>query len=91
MKKNYIIDHFSIKTKTSESYVFSTLDNVKEVAKKQDTEEIKSKKSINGFNSIFAVSSIKMAKEYYAEFKKSLALKNSINILIWSKWRRWSN
>ena len=74
---NYIIDHFSTKTKTSESYVFSTLDNVKEVAKKQDAEEIKSKKSINGFNSIFAVSSIKMAKEYYAEFKEQLTLKNS--------------
>lgn len=74
---NYIIDHFSIKTKTSESYVYSTLDNVIDVAKRQDTEEIKTKKNINGFNSIFAVSSIKMAKEYYAEFKKALALKNS--------------
>ena len=74
---NYIIDHFSTKTKTSESYVYSTLDNVIDVAKKHNTEEIKSKKSINGFNSIFAVSSIKMAKEYYAEFKKELALKNS--------------
>ena len=31
---NYIVDHFSVKTKTSESYVFSTLDNVVEVAKK---------------------------------------------------------
>ncbi len=77
MITEYIIDHFSTKTKTSESYVYSTLDNVVAVAKKQDSEEIKSKKSINGFNSIFAVSSIKMAKEYYAEFKKSLALKNS--------------
>ncbi len=74
---NYIIDHFSIKTKTSESYVYSTLDNVIDVAKKQDTEEIKSKKNINGFNSIFAVSSIKMAKEYYTEFKQNLSLKNS--------------
>ena len=73
----YIIEHFSTKTKTSESYVYSTLDNVIEVAKRQDTEEIKSKKNINGFNSIFAVSSIKMAKEYYTEFKKALALKNS--------------
>lgn len=74
---NYIIDHFSIKTKTSESYVYSTLDNIIDVAKKQDTEEIKSKKNINGFNSIFAVSSIKMAKEYYTEFKQNLSLKNS--------------
>ena len=74
---NYIIDHFSTKTKTSESYVYSTLDNVIDVAKKQDTIEVKSKKNINGFNSIFAVSSIKMAKEYYAEFKEALALKNS--------------
>ena len=73
----YIIEHFSTKTKTSESYVYSTLDNVIEVAKRQDTEEIKSKKNINGFNSIFAVSNIKMAKEYYAEFKKALAFKNS--------------
>ncbi|MBO5375598.1 MAG: type I restriction endonuclease subunit R [Bacilli bacterium] len=66
---DYIIKHFSTKTKTSESYIYSTLDNVVEVAKKQDTQENKSKKSINGFNSIFAVSSIKMAKEYYEEFK----------------------
>lgn len=74
---DYIIDHFSIKTKTSESYVYSVLDNVKEVAIKRDTEEIRSKKSVNGFNSIFAVSSIKMAKEYYSEFKKELEVRNS--------------
>lgn len=77
MITDYIIEHFSTKTKTSESYVYSTLDNVIDVAKKQNTEEIKSKKNINGFNSIFAVSSIKMAKEYYAEFKKQLEYKNS--------------
>ena len=74
---NYIIDHFSTKTKTSESYVYSTLDNVIDVAKKNNIEEIKSKKNINGFNSIFAVSSIKMAKEYYSEFKKQLEFKKS--------------
>ena len=74
---NYIVEHFSTKTKTSESYVYSTLDNVIDVAKKQSTAEIKTKKNINGFNSIFAVSSIKMAKEYYSEFKKVLASKNS--------------
>lgn len=74
---DYIIEHFSTKTKTLESYVYSTLDNVVGVAKKQNTKEIKSKKNINGFNSIFAVSNIKMAKEYYAEFKKMLSIKNS--------------
>lgn len=74
---NYILDYFSIKTKTSEAYVYSTLDNVVDVAKKQDIGEIKSKKYINGFNSIFAVSSIKMAKEYYAQFKKELSVRNS--------------
>lgn len=74
---NYIIEHFSTKTKTNESYVYSTLDNVVDVAKKQSTEEIKTKKNINGFNSIFAVSSIKMAKEYYIEFKKVQELNNS--------------
>lgn len=73
----YIIEHFSTKTKTNESYVYSTLDNVVDVAKKQSTEEIKTKKNINGFNSIFAVSSIKMAKEYYTEFKKVQELNNS--------------
>ena len=65
----YIIKSFSTKTKTSESYVYSTLDNVVAVAKKQDTKEIKSKKNINGFNSIFAVANIRMAKQYYEEFK----------------------
>ena len=74
---DYIINHFSTKTKTSESYIYSTLDNVVEVAKKQDTQENKSKKSINGFNSIFAVSNIKMAKEYYEEFKKQQEQLNS--------------
>ena len=74
---NYIINHFSTKTKTNESYLYSTLDNVIAVAKKQNTEEIKTKKNVNGFNSIFAVSSIKMAKEYYNEFKKLLSLNNS--------------
>ena len=34
-------------------------------------------KRLNGFNSIFAVSSIPVAKKYYYEFKKQLAEKNS--------------
>ena len=68
---NYIIDHFSTKTKTNESYVHNALNNVIEVAKNNKTKEDKSKRNINGFNSIFAVSSIEMAKNYYESFKNN--------------------
>jgi len=67
---NYIIDNFAIKTKTNESYVYSSLDNVKEIAKSHKIEEITSKKNVNGFNSILATSSIDSAKVYYEAFKK---------------------
>lgn len=68
---NYIIDHFSTKTKTNENYVHSALNNVVEVAKNNKKAEIKEKRNINGFNSIFAVSSIEMAKKYYESFKNA--------------------
>ena len=67
----YIIEHFSTKTKNDESYVFNTLENVVEVAKNRDAKQIKCKSNIKGFNSIFAVSNIKMAKKFYNEFKKN--------------------
>ncbi|MBQ6285580.1 MAG: type I restriction endonuclease subunit R [Bacilli bacterium] len=67
---DYIIKHFSTKTKTNESYLHSSLDNVVDVAKRKGIKEIKSKKNVNGFNSIFATSNIQMAKEYYEEFKR---------------------
>lgn len=80
---DYIIKHFSTKTKTNESYVFSTLNNVVEVAKKRDTKENKSKKNINGFNSIFAVANIPMAKEYYEEFQKQqVQLKTNLKVAL---------
>ena len=41
--------------------------------KQQMVEEIKQKQRISGFNSIFAVSSVPMAKLYYQEFKKQMA------------------
>jgi type I restriction enzyme R subunit len=68
----YIIDHFPIKTKTNESYVFNSLDNVVAVAKSNKAKEIKQKRNINGFNSIFAVASIDMAKAYYEAFKSNV-------------------
>lgn len=70
----YILDHFDHKTKRNTGfYTFSKLSNISEVAKKQDTKEEKLKVKLNGFNSIFAVSSIEAAKLYYMEFKKQMA------------------
>ncbi len=48
--------------------------NISEVAsgKNGAVEEIKQKQRINGFNSIFAVASVPMAKLYYHEFKKQM-------------------
>lgn len=68
---NYIVEHFPIKTKTSESYVFNSLANIVEIAKNNKSREIKEQKNINGFNSIFAVASIEMAKAYYNAFKNN--------------------
>ena len=38
-----------------------------------EVEEIKRKQRISGFNSIFAVASVPMAKLYYREFQKQMA------------------
>lgn len=70
---NYILNHFDQKTyRGDKSYVFNTLTNVAEVASadRGKVEEIKQKQRISGFNSIFAVSSVPMAKLYYDEFRK---------------------
>jgi len=70
----YIIEHFDQKTKRNTGYYdFNKLKNIEAVARgKTDTEE-KIKQKLNGFNSIFAVSSITAAKLYYTEFKKQLS------------------
>ena len=67
---NYIIDNFGIKTNSNESYVHGSLENVKEIAKSHNIEEITKKINVNGFNSILATSSIDSAKLYYSLFKK---------------------
>ena len=71
---SYILEHFDQKTKRKkESFDFSVLTNVKEMASAKKQKEVKEKKQsvqIKGFNSIFAVSSIEMAKLYYLEFQK---------------------
>lgn len=70
----YIIKHFNQKTKRNDkSFIINKLLNVNEVAasKKQGKmEEVKQLVRMTGFNSIFAVASIKYAKLYYNEFKR---------------------
>ena len=71
----YILDHFDQKTyRGDKTYVFNSLVNISEVASgKQDAvEEIKRKQRISGFNSIFAVASVPMAKLYYQEFMRQM-------------------
>ena len=70
----YILEHFDQKTKRGEGfYTFSKLMNIEDVAKNAAIKEQKEKLRLNGFNSIFAVSSIDAAKLYYMEFKKQMA------------------
>lgn len=77
----YILEHFHQKTKRNrESFDFSVLTNVQEVAEAANSkaknrgkvEEKKRSVRMTGFNSIFAVSSIDTAKLYYAEFKRQM-------------------
>ena len=71
----YILEHFDQKTyRGDRSYIFNQLTNISEVASAErgKVEEIKSKQRISGFNSIFAVASVPMAKLYYKEFQKQM-------------------
>ena len=71
----YILNNFDRKTyRGDKSYFYNTLTNISEVAsgKNGAVEEIKQKQRVSGFNSIFAVSSVPMAKLYYQEFKKQM-------------------
>ena len=71
----YILEHFDQKTyRRDKTYLFNALTNIAEVAsgKNGAVEEIKRKQRISGFNSIFAVSSVDMAKLYYQEFQKQM-------------------
>ena len=71
----YILEHFDQKTyRGDKSYAFNVLTNISEVASAKNgaVEEIKQKQRVSGFNSIFAVASVPMAKLYYAEFKRQM-------------------
>lgn len=72
----YILDHFDQKTyRGNKVYMFNTLVNISEVASaaRGKVEEIKQAQRLSGFNSIFAVASVPMAKLYYHEFKRQMA------------------
>lgn len=72
----YILEHFDQKTyRGDKTYIFNSLTNIAEVASAQRgaVEEIKQKQRVSGFNSIFAVASVPMAKLYYQEFQKQMA------------------
>lgn len=71
----YILDHFDRKTyRGVRSYAYQSLTNISAIAAAsgKDVEEIREKRRLSGFNSIFAVSSIQAAKLYYAEFQKQM-------------------
>lgn len=71
----YILNNFDRKTyRGDKTYIYNTLTNISEVAsgKNGTVEEIKQKQRVSGFNSIFAVASVPMAKLYYQEFKKQM-------------------
>jgi type I restriction enzyme R subunit len=79
----YILEHFDQKTKRNNGfYTFNKLQNIAAVAKDSYTEEKKEKISLNGFNSIFAVSSIDAAKLYYTEFKKQMKAHPELSLKI---------
>ena len=69
----YILEHFDQKTKRSSFYSFRVLDDIHKVAsakKGAEVSEHKTEQKLAGFNAMFAVASIPMAKAYYNEFKK---------------------
>ncbi len=71
----YILKNYDRKTyRGDKSYIYNSLMNISEVASAERgaVEEIKQKQRISGFNSIFAVASVPMAKLYYQEFKKQM-------------------
>jgi len=75
---NYIIEHFNQKTKRNDkSYIHNITKNIQELVTAKDMKKvavIKEKIRLSGFNSIFSVQSIEMAKKYYAEFEKQQKL-----------------
>lgn len=71
----YILENFDRKTyRGDKTYVYNALTNISEVAsgKQGAVEEIKQAQRKSGFNSIFSVASVPMAKLYYEEFQRQM-------------------
>ncbi len=71
----YIREHFDQKTKRNRYYTHNVTKNIEKIVSSKDRlkiERLMEKKRLSGFNSIFTVSSIEMAKKYYFEFQKQL-------------------
>ena len=71
----YILEHFDQKTKRSSYYSYRVAQNIEQMAKakKDEVKEEKVAQKLAGFNAMFAVASIEMAKAYYNEFKAQQA------------------
>lgn len=72
----YILEHFDQKTKRSSYYYFRVLDDIHKVASARKGVKVfehKTEQKLGGFNAMFAVASIPMAKAYYNEFKRQQA------------------
>ena len=72
----YILDHFDQKTyRGDKTYNINALTNISEVASaaRGKVDEIKTKQRVSGFNSIFAVASVKAAQLYYTDFQKQMS------------------
>ena len=81
----YILNNFDKKTyRGDKTYIYNSLTNISEVAsgKNGAVDEIKRKQRIKGFNSIFAVASVSMAKLYYQEFKRQMAANSNKKLRI---------
>ena len=70
----YILEHYAQQTLQGKNYKMSVVTNVEKLAKdkKKAVEEERNKTTLGGFNSIFAVQNIPMAKQYYLEFMKQM-------------------
>ncbi len=75
----YILNHFDSYTYRDKSYSFNKLNNISSIAndKKNKLKQEISKINLKGFNAMFALADIELAKLYYSEFKKQLKERNN--------------